>query len=430
MSFWLKTPPVLDADKNVLRGGMWPHQLSWWESEEFFRVLVTGYGGGKTLIGAKWAISCALQNAPVPHLIISPSYKIAKRTIVPTLKSLLAGKERLLKGFRWRFLKTDHEFQIYYHGRQGIIWVASGDDPLSLRGPNVGSGLIDEPFIQSRDVFDQLIARVREPAPASAIGLTGTPEELNWGYDICEGEEAENFELSLVQASTRDNKVLTETYTDRLEATLTEEAAKAYVDGAFISLAVGKIYYGFSDANVISLPVPEEAELGVGMDFNVDPMAAVVFYKYKNCIHVIKEYELANADTEYMCSVLREDYGQKIRTVYPDATGRSRHTNSPGGRTDFHHIRDAGYAIDVGSTNPKLRDRYNTVNGALKPKDGAPRLTIDPGCKRLIAYLKQISHSNQKRNEHMTHLLDALGYPVCRLFPIKIHTSVGRLHGA
>lgn len=429
--FWRKKPPVMDeTGTKVLKGGLWPFQREWWEAETFYRTLITGYGGGKTLTIAKWGISCALQNAPVPHLIVSPSYKIAKRTIIPTLKGLLAGKQRLLRRFNWRFLRTDHEFHINYHGRMGLIWVASGDDPLSLRGPNVGTAAIDEPFIQDREVFDQVVARVREPAKIQAIGLSGTPEELNFGYDICEGEEADNYDMTVIQASTRDNKALPSDYADRLEGTLTEQAARAYIDGKFVSLATGKIYYGFSDENIKKIEIPEDAELGAGMDFNVNPMAACVFWKFKDKIHFFDEIELANSDTQYMCSYLREKYGNRLTTIYPDATGKLRHSNAPGGKTDFHYIREAGFRMDVGPSNPPIRDRYNTVNGNLKPKEGEPRITIDPDCKKMIAYMKQLTHEKKKKLDHMTHLMDARDYPVCRLMPITRVQSIGRLHGA
>ncbi|WP_217878337.1 hypothetical protein, partial [Vibrio alginolyticus] len=80
-----------------------------------------------------------------------------------TIKELLQGKQSLLEGFSWKYNKADWEFLIRYKGREGIIWIGSGDDPDALKGPNLCGALIDEPFIQSREVFEQMLARVRHP---------------------------------------------------------------------------------------------------------------------------------------------------------------------------------------------------------------------------------------------------------------------------
>ena len=107
MSFWNKEPPVIDPDSQaVLKGGMLPPQREWWDTKGFIRALVAGYGSGKTYIAAKRAIALALYNAPSPHLIVSPSYKMARRTIIPMLLALCQGKQTILPDFRYRYNKT------------------------------------------------------------------------------------------------------------------------------------------------------------------------------------------------------------------------------------------------------------------------------------------------------------------------------------
>lgn len=424
---WRKDPPILDHRGRVIRGGMFPHQLAWWNLNSFIKALVAGYGGGKTFIGCKRAIAQCLLNAPSPHLHVSPSYKIAKRTSIPTLLALCRGKASLDPTFTYKYHRTEFELTIWHRGRIGTIWIASGDDANSLKGPTVGSASIDEPFIQDIDVLDQCLARVRDPrAKRQEITLTGTPEQLNWGYDITEGDEAENYDAKVVHASTYDNLVLGEMYGKRMEKALDEKASEAYVHGKFVNLSKGQVYYGFSDANITSLP-DNGYELEVGMDFNVNPMAFVVFWRSGNHVHVVAEYELDNADTEYACTVLHQDFPRvagmgagvcRIRNVYPDASGKQRHTNAPGGKSDFHFIQEAGFEINCKSENPRIRDRENAVNGKLKPKYGRPSLTVDPSCKKLIKYMRLYSHENKHKQKAMSHLLDALGYPIAYLFPV------------
>lgn len=439
MSFWRKDLPVLNRHNQVTKGGMWEHQLQWWESTNFIKALITGYGGGKTFIGSKRALAMSLHNAPSPFFIVSPTYKMAKRTVIPTLLGLCRGKATLTN-LQFKYNKSDFELKIWYKGREAIIWIGSGDDPESLKGPNVCGGWIDEPFIQKEEVFIQTIARIRDPiAKHKELNLTGTPETLNWGYEICEGERAGNYDLGIVHASTRANLALDTEYAKTLEKALTDEMAQSYIEGAFVNLQTGIVYYGFNkNRNVKELPDPN-GELFVGMDFNVDPMAAVVFWKNGNHLHFINEIELRNADTEYMCSYLIEKYKYqngdlkgrcRIHEIFPDSSGNSRSTKSPGGKTDFHYIEKAGFKINAPHANPLIRDRENSVNGKLNPKEGLPTITMDPKCKKLIGYFLRYNHAEKHKQKAMSHLIDAIGYSVHRLFPI-IHNSpiVTRLHG-
>ncbi len=429
-TFWRKEEPVLNEKRMVIKGGMFKHQRDWWEAPNFFKALVTGYGGGKTFIGAKRAIALALENAPCPHICVSPSYKISRKTLIPAIRLLLDGKMDLEPTLSYRYHKTDFEFTILCKGRKATIWMLSGDDPDSLKGSNAGSALIDEPFIMKRDVLDQIVARVRHPdAGRREIGMTGTPEELNWGYEICEGEDKVNYDMALFQASSHANKALPKGYVERMERTFDSKAAEAFVGGKFVSLSKGLVYYGFSDKNIVNLQDPG-SDLHFGLDFNVNPMAAAVFCTSGNHIHFIDEIELENSDTQDMCIVLREKYKERLKMCFPDATGKSRRTNAPGGKSDFHYIKEAGYENRSHSTNPARRDRFNATNGKLDPKKGNPTMTVAPNCKKLIRYFKDYSFEKMTKQKDMSHLTDAATYPVAYLFPVRLALVLKHVQGA
>jgi len=259
-----------------------------------------------------------------------------------------------------------------------------------------------------------------------------TPEQLNWGYDLAIGDpDFGTYDVGMVQASTAANRALGQDYVTRLLGSLSDKEAEAYVSGQFINLSTGLIFHAFSpEANVMRLRPPDGAVWGAGMDFNVDPMAAVVFWHTKDHIHVVDVIEIANSDTQEMCGHLREHY-PKIQTVYPDPSGRQRRSSAPGGKTDFHYIKQAGFEIDAPLAHDPLRDSRNAVNGALRPSVGLPRMTISPECKKLIKYLGLYSHELLNKQKDMSHALDAMRYPVARLMPVLRGTGgVRRLHGA
>lgn len=430
--FWRKAIPTSDPKGRIVRGGMWPHQQEWWDLKNFVKAFVGGYGAGKTLAISKRMMALCLQNAPCPVALVSPTFSIARRTTISTLAELCEGKRSLFgRRFWWRWNPSINEFKIRYRGRTGTIIIYSGDNPNSLRGPNLAAAGIDEPFIQDEEVFQQMVARVRHPdATHLEISITGTPEQLNWGYRLCVGhEDYEDMDVGVVHASTRANLALRGSYVERLEGTLSKKAADAYVGGRFVNLAEGMVYYSFDPReNVVDLPRPSGAELGAGMDFNVNPMAATVFWTQgqgdERHIHFTDEILFPNSDTEYMSGHLREKYWDEgLREIYPDATGTRRQSSSKG-RSDFHYIRRRGFHINTDFTekghprNPERRDRYNSVNGQLRATHGRVRLTISPRCKRLIEYLSVYSHELLNKQEDLSHLLDAFSYPVAYLCPV------------
>jgi hypothetical protein len=437
--------PVFNDEKQLVYGGMFAPQRAWWQLPNFIRLFVGGYGSGKTIQLCKRHISLALQNAPVPTAIVSPTYPMARQTVISTLIDLLEaqkGVQRFYGNFLdYKVRRTPpFEFTITHVKRHkdpvtklvtgettrvGKIIVYSGEDPNKLKGPNLSSAGIDEPFVQEQAVFEQMVFRVRHRlATKLEVNLTGTPEQLNWGYELAEGELRKKFDVGIIQASTTSNRALAKSYEERLFSAFDAKGQQAYIHGMFVNMAAGLVYYGFDRSeNVVTLPRPLDVQLGCGMDFNVNPMSASIFWvregKHPH-IHFFEEIELANSDTQDMCKVLREKYWHEgLREIYPDSNA-GRSTASPGGKTDYDYIEEAGFNLNKHMTgNPHRRDRYNATNAMLKPYGKHVRMTISPNCPKLLKYMMSYSHElmNRPAQKAMSHLLDATTYPVAYLFP-------------
>lgn len=435
MSLWRTEDPVLTEPndkglRTVLKGGMWPKGREWWNLQNFVRLLVGGYGSGKTRQLCKWGISTACHNAPAWTVIVSPNFPMARRTVIPTLIELLEGKRMLREDFKFKHLKGEKAFSISITGRPtATLMYLTGDNPDNLKGPNIGCAGIDEPFIQDRAVFDQMVARCRDPrAKLHAIGATGTPEQLNWGYEIAEGDDRDKYDIGVVHADTRENLALPPDYAKRLIRSYDAKAMEAYVAGKFVSLSTGRVYYAFDkDRNVKDLGPRFSGIPFAGMDFNVDPMAFCVGGNDPGTkqVFITHEYEIPNSDTAYACALLRENH-PTLKRVFPDPSGKSRHTNAPGGVSDFTFIGRSGMIVFAPMQAGGRRDAENAVNKKLE--DGS--LIIHPRCKKLIHYLSEHTHELAKKQESMTHLLDALKYPIVFMFPIyKPTTSVASVRG-
>lgn len=421
-TFWRLEDPELDDDGRVIRGGMWEHQRQWRALPNFIKGLVTGFGGGKTMALGKRMIELAIMNAPVPVITVSPTYPMASMTVVQTIDELLEGKTRNESAAGRRFAyhlyrSQPFRFVINCGGRIGTIWCMSGENPQRLKGPNVAAAGIDEPFIQDEQVFQITLSRIRHPnARRQELNITGTPEGVvGWGFELFEGDLRRKHDVGLVQCDTDANRALSPDYGSRLAATFDDNMLAAYKGGKFVNMRQGRVYYAFdSTVNVATLPIPEGAEVCAGMDFNVNPMAFVLFWRKGDRLHYVKEYELPNSDTQDAARKLLSDF-PKCLSIYPDASGNNRSTKSPGGKSDFHYLREAGLRVFAHAANPPLRDRYNSANGALK----TGKVTISPECKKLRQYLMAVTHQdmNTSQQKPMIHLLDAFSYPIAYLLP-------------
>lgn len=456
-SFWRMEEPVIRQTlegPEVIKGGMFQHQRDWWRSARFVAGLVTGYGGGKSLTLYKRAIASAIENAPVPVVICMPSYPMAKTITIPAMGELLDGKVSIYgrRAFDWDFNATaPMRYRIRFRGREGTIWVLSSENPKTLVGPNLAAVYMDEPFIQPYAAFDKLQTRVRHPmAKVREIRLAGTPEQLNWGYDLFKGKLAESFDTHLVQASTQANLALGPEYAERLLSGYDSDTAAAYVGGEFRNLSKGRIYFGYDeDRNVVpdeqvALPqgvlmykgphgftLPVGSKLGLGIDFNVDPMAFVVFWYTDYHLHYLWEQEIPNADTDYACQIVREKFGgpNVLEDCYPDPACTQRNT-AASGRTDGKILVARGFHLFHRRKHPTRRDRYNATNAGLRPavNPHLPRVTISPRCKRLQLCLGEYTAKNMNTDDgkRMSHILDAATYAPELLFGLERATVHSR----
>jgi hypothetical protein len=425
-TFWEKSDPVIDSSGHVIRGGMWPTARRWWDLPNFIKVAVAGYGWGKSLTLAKRMISLGLQNSPCPVAVVSPTFVMARRTMVPTISEYLEGKRQHYgRQLWWKYNRGYHEFQVRFRGRSFTLYILSGENPDSLRGPNLAAFGGDEIFLMDESVFHQMVARVRHPdAVHREIPLVGTPEQLNWGHSLCNGDMKEKHDVGFVQASTAENKALDPGYIGRLAGSFSGKAYEAYVEGQFRNLASGVVYYAYDpEQNDREEDLPAGAELGAGMDFNARgleaPMCSAVFWVFGNHIHFFDEVTLPNSDTESMCAELKARYWDKgLRKIYPDPSGKARQASAKRGVTSFKIIEEAGFDVFARSRAPTLIDRYNSTNAKLRARDGRVTLTISKNCRRLREYLSAYSHELMMSQKHMPHMLDAFSYPVELLFPI------------
>ena len=394
MTFKIKT-------KNFL-----PHQKKWWILPNYMKLLVGGYGCGKTYIGALRAIYLSYLNSGIPGQYVSPTFMMARKTIIPTLYDIA-----IRSGLDLEHNKTYGEFII--RNWNGIIWIGSGDNPDSLRGPNLAWAGIDEPFIQDKLVLDQMLARVRI-GEHREIFLTGTPEQLNWGYDIAMDGKG-HYDIGVVYGKTKDNIHITEEYYKVMYNAYSPEMREAYLEGKFINLREGKAYKPFDREKHIKHVDYKSLEICAGLDFNVDYMSAEVFANGNGWVHFIDEIRLSASNSFELADKLVAKY-PGIR-VFPDATGALRKSSSS--KSDHAIFRDKGFNVIARKANPPVMDRVNSMNKLLLNNN----LTIEPDtCEWLVKDLERVIFKSgdldKSSDKSLTHSSDAAGYAIYYLYPV------------
>lgn len=206
-----------------------------------------------------------------------------------------------------------------------------------------------------------------------------------------------------------------EDYITEVLDNLSETQKKRFRDGEFTSDDDGVAYYAFDrerHVKEIDKRVMSGQQL-VGMDFNVNPMTAVISHYSNRSFYIFDEAFLENSDTFKMSDHLIRN-GHKGANIYPDSTGKNRKTS---GKSDHLILQESGFRVQY-TRNPLVFDRVNNINRLFMEN----RIIISPNCKKLINDLEKVSWKDgqldQKTDSMVTHISDALGYLCWAIEPL------------
>lgn len=223
---------------------------------------------------------------------------------------------------------------------------------------------------------------------------------------------------------------------DAARRTYDERTFQQEYEGSF-GVAGGQAYYAFGNHNLDHHLVRNmDAPVYIGMDFNVDPMTAVLCYVNRDARMVYQwgEIFLQNSNTyeiaDEICRRLHVPDGHGI-VIIPDASAASSSTNSTVSDTSI--LMRRGFSVMHKPCNPQQRNRLAAVNSLLRAADGTVRYKVNPkACPMTIRDFNRVEllpdGRIDKRNEikGIGHITDALGYLINYYFPV-IESRVGTL---
>lgn len=397
--------------------------------DQKYRAFVAGFGSGKTWCGSAALMQHVWQWPRVNSGYFAPSFPQIRDIFYPTVEEVAHDW-----GIRVKIHETNKEVHCY-SGKQyrSTILCRSMDKPGDIVGFKIGQALIDELDVMKMDKASQawrkIIARMRYNTPGlrNGIDVATTPEGFKFVYAQWVKALRDKPELrdlyGLVQASTYDNAAnLPDDYIPSLRASYPPQLIEAYIRGQFVNLASGSVYPNFDRRlNHTDETIEPGETLHVGMDFNVLNMTSVI-----NVIRNGEPRQLAEAvkvrDTPTMARVLRERFEGHSIIVYPDAAGGATSSKNAS-ESDHALLKQAGFSVQVNGSNPRVRDRVNSVDAMMLNDKGERRWRINTDrCPQTTEALEQQSYDASGEPDKTTghdHPPDALGYFMVKRFPVR-----------
>lgn len=351
----------------------------------------------------------------------APTFKQAKRVFWRRLKQAIPASWRAGKPNETECsitLKTGH-----------IIRVVGLDSYDNLRGSGLFFILIDEWADCPYEAWEEVIRPMLSTCKFVVDGIQyvgghalriGTPKGFNHCYDsYLDGQGREPDHRSWLYTSLDGGNVPPE----EIEAARRKMDPRTFrqeYEASFENYQ-GVIYYCFDRRlNHTDEVVQKSDELHIGLDFNIEKMAAVVYVLRDNLPRAVDEL-MKVFDTQAMIDKIKLKFAGHDVTIYPDASGDNRKTSS-GSESDIAMLKKAGFRVVVDNANPSVRDRINSVNAMLCNTYGERRLLVNT--KTCPEFTKGLERQiwNEKgepdKKSGFDHGNDAGGYFIVKRWPL------------
>ena len=383
-----------------------------WTDPARFRVVVAGRRFGKTYLVAHELYRAARTGYGKRVWFVAPTYRQAEQVAWHGLKRMIPPPA-IAK-------KNESDLSIHLRGYDSEIALRGAENYDNLRGVGIDFCALDEYADMNPAAWDEVIRPALSDRRGEAL-FTGTPRGFDHFYKLF-NEAGEKPDWSAHQFRTIDGGNVPESEIEAARRELDPRVYRQEYEASFETMA-GRVYHAFERSGNVRADLADTGgTVLVGMDFNVDPMSAVIGFRAGDQLHVTDEVVIPNSNTAEMASELARRFKGRDVAIYPDPAGNSRKTSAPVGQTDFAILKQAGFRVNAPKAAPPVVDRINEVNALASSAEGARRLFIHPRCVNLIRSLEGLTYkegtSVPDKGAGLDHIADALGYLIHSEFPI------------
>jgi len=431
-----------------------PHRIQhqYWTSKSRFNVVVAGRRSGKTELAKRKIVRAAMVGTPYSDpkfFCAAPTRDQAKRIYWKDLKLMVPT---------WAMDGPPSESSLVIRLINGTeIHVLGMDKPERIEGTPWDGGVLDEYANMKPETWGEHV----RPALSDREGwcdFIGVPEGRNHFYRTAEFAKMQRLISSTSSGSLapewnyfwwKSADILPAKEIESARRDLDELTFQQEYEAQFVNFS-GMIYYVFDEKkHCARLAYDPTRILVFCFDFNISPGVAAVIQEQdlpsgQWGTGVIGEVWIeTNSNTLRVCDQLIRKWGQHQGPVicYGDATGGAGGTAKVMGsdwhlirRRLSHHFGSERVHINVSPSNPRERERVNSVNSRLLSMDGKVRLMVDPSkaphtVEDFMAVRAKPGGSGEidKTYDSMiSHLTDAIGYYVHKEFPVIQYVSSGQ----
>lgn len=421
-------------------------QARLWTSKSRFNVVPAGRRSGKTeIVGKRKLITRAMIGTafPTPRFFVgAPTRDQAKRIYWDDLKAMV-GRQNMLR-------EPSETSLVIYLLNMAEIHVLGMDKPERIEGSPWDGGVLDEFANMKKDTW---VKHVR-PALSDRNGwcdFIGVPEGRNHYYELdLTARERFTEDVSLGRTPEWNpfwwpsSDILPAEEIEAAKKDLDEQTFMQEYEASFVHFS-GLAYYVFNESkHLAKLAYDSMATLIFCFDFNVSPGVAAICQQ-QQLPHPSNQFGTGvigevwipyNSNTLKVCDKLIQDWGRHQGRIicYGDASGGAAGSAKVLG-SDWQLIKEKLWNhfgknrvfFKVPLSNPRERDRVNSVNARLLSVSGDIRLMVDP--VRAPQVVKDFQGTmvsqdgsgaiDKTRDLQRTHLTDAIGYHIYREFPLK-----------
>ena len=346
--------------------------------------LIGGFGAGKSMTDVMLCLflySCYVKSpTPITIGILGVTIKLLKQTVIADLERAFDAA-----GIPYRDNSQAGTLTV---GQITFVYLAM-QNPDEIYAFNFHAAICDEidevPPDRVKKIVTAIQERCRAMIPASINGamparepfifFSTTAQGLGGTYMLTEEFRKNNVPYAVVRARTQDNPYLAPGQLKLLRKLYTEDEARAFLDGEFVNLSVGRVYPEFAPNKHMYMSFPIHTgevivdpmtgkktytgeTLYVGQDFNSGYNAAVIIIEREGCLYAVDAHHW-----DYVgdgARKLRELYPTNRIILIPDANGKEIMS---GFTEEF-----AEHDIEIwwNNVNPSITERITGVNKAFR----------------------------------------------------------------
>lgn len=208
--------------------------------------------------------------------------------------------------------------------------------------------------------------RVRMPANkyfderSPFVFFSTTAQGMGGTYNLVEEFKKNKVPYAIIRGRTEDNTSLDPQQVKLLRQLYTKEEAEAYLDGKFVNLTVGRVYYAFNRKTCMCMRFPSKSTdvIYVGQDYNSNWNASAECIVRGDVIYMVDSHHWD--DMGQGLRRLRELYPEQRIIMIPDASGKQ----IMGGYAE--EAEQYGIEIHWNNQNASIMERIMGVNKALQ----------------------------------------------------------------